>query len=411
MDVIFVDGGDGPSLHIENGIIRSVGPGITCPPEAIRLQGGVARPGAVNAHTHLYSGLVPLGMPPPAEPPEDFVQILQRVWWRLDRALDAGSLSAAAHLYVAEALLSGTTALVDHHESPAFIEGSLDILADAAETLGCRLVTCYGATDRNMGEMEGARGLAECARFLKHNERSLVRGMVGLHAPFTVTDDTVRAAGELTRELGVPLHVHVAEDLADVHDAEAHGHDGPLERLLSLGALPPGSILAHGVHLTEAQVERAEQDELWLVQNPRSNAGNRVGYPHALRVSHRVALGTDGYAADMRAEGAALEEQSRVNGQPITAERLAERLDGGHRIVGERFGQRFGSKLEPGMAADVVVWDSDADAETPGTVARHVIVAGRVVVEDGRLKSGDLAQIRAHARDEAPRLWSRMERY
>jgi cytosine/adenosine deaminase-related metal-dependent hydrolase len=314
-------------------------------------------------------------------------------------------------LYVAESLLAGTTALVDHHESPAFIEGSLDILADAAQELGSRLVTCFGATDRNMGEAEGERGLGECARFVRHNQRPLVRGMVGLHASFTVSDDTVRAAGELTRELGVPLHVHVAEDIADVHDAEARGHAGPLERLLALGALPPGSILAHGVHLSEEQVARAEAAELWLVQNPRSNAGNRVGYPRALVASRRVALGTDGYAADMRAERAALVEEAQAHQQPLAGDQLRARFHGGYRIVGERFGERFGAELEAGVAADIVVWPTPVDATTVGTTARHVIVAGRVVVEDGRLTGGDIDQLRAHAKDEAPRLWNRMQRY
>src|SRR3989339_156222 len=128
--------------------------------------------GLVNAHTHLYSGLAPLGMPveqgfspaPPVEQgfsPAPFLKILQRVWWRLDRALDDRSLRAAANLYVAEALLHGTTVVVDHHESPHFIEGSLDVLADACQSLGMRSLLCYGATERNGGREEALRGLEE----------------------------------------------------------------------------------------------------------------------------------------------------------------------------------------------------------------------------------------------------------
>ncbi|MBI2318562.1 MAG: amidohydrolase family protein, partial [Betaproteobacteria bacterium] len=215
---------------------------------------GRIAPGAVCAHTHLYSGLAPYGMPAPSPAPENFLQILERVWWRLDRALDAETLRAAAMDYVARALLAGTTALIDHHESPNLIEGSLAILAEVCEQLGMRALLCYGATERNFGRIEAERGLAECRRV---PASSLVRGLVGLHACFTVSDDTIRAAADLARELSTVLHVHVAEDSADVRDSRSRGAAGPLERLSNLGALVPGSILAHGVHLTRGQVEAA----------------------------------------------------------------------------------------------------------------------------------------------------------
>src|SRR5450830_1738765 len=202
--------------------------------------------GFVNAHTHVYSGLAPLGMPPPRHEPSNFLEILEAVWWRLDRAIDARSLRAAARLYVADALRHGTTVLVDHHESPSFIEGSLDVIADACEELGIRAVLCYGATERNGGREEATRGLAECRRFIRSNHRPLVRGVIGLHASFTVSDDTIREAGDLCRELGTVVHVHVAEDGADIDDAIRRGYRGPVERLHALGALPAGSILAHG---------------------------------------------------------------------------------------------------------------------------------------------------------------------
>ncbi|MDP3616728.1 MAG: amidohydrolase family protein [Rhodoferax sp.] len=292
--------------------------------------------GFVNAHTHLYSGLAPFGMPAPDQAPADFVQILERVWWRLDRALDAASLRISAQWYVAEALKLGTVALIDHHESPNLIEGSLDILADVCQAAGMPAVLCYGATERNGGREEARRGLAECRRFIERNTRPLVRGVVGLHASFTLSDETLREAAALCRELDTVLHVHVAEDVADVVDARRRGWDGPLERLAALGALPSGSILAHGVHLSEPQVRRVEQLGCWLVQNPRSNRGNRVGYPAALRASTRVALGTDGYPSDLAAEGAALLEDAPRHGDDPEA--AARRLQAGHALIAERFG-------------------------------------------------------------------------
>jgi cytosine/adenosine deaminase-related metal-dependent hydrolase len=256
----------------------------------------------VNAHTHLYSGLAPLGMPAPKERPVTFVQILERIWWRLDRALDERSLRAAARYYVADALTHGTAVLVDHHESPNFIEGSLDVLADACADLGMPAVLCYGATERNGGRAEARRGLDECARFIGANARAGIRGVVGLHASFTVSDETIREAGELCRELGSVLHVHVAEDACDRDGAQACGYEGPIQRLRALGALVPGSILAHGVHLTRDEVAEAGALGCWFVQNPRSNRNNRVGYPAALDASSRVALGSDGFSSDMLEE-------------------------------------------------------------------------------------------------------------
>ena len=211
---------------------------------------GEIEPGAICAHTHLYSGLARYGMPPPDRPPANFLEILQKVWWRLDRALDSESLAAAARDTVARALLAGTTTLVDHHESPNLIEGSLAILAEACEALGVRALVCYGASERNFGREEAQRGLAECRRVAAS---PLIRGLVGLHASFTISDQTARETGALARELGTIVHVHLAEDQADVDDARRRGYPGPLERLLSLDALPPGSILAHGVRLSPAR--------------------------------------------------------------------------------------------------------------------------------------------------------------
>jgi cytosine/adenosine deaminase-related metal-dependent hydrolase len=225
-----------------------------------------------------------------------------------------------------------------------------------------------------------------------------VTGLVGLHASFTVSDEAVREAGVLAHKLAVPVHVHVAEDKADVEDAWRRGYGGPLERLLQLEALPPGSVLAHGVHLDEAAVKRADAAGLWLVQNPRSNEGNKVGYPHALAASTHVALGTDGWAADMEAERAALHRLGKAHGELEPA--LHEREEGGFALL------NWLTKLHTGAI------DSDATADVVVGVAgqrpRHVVVAGRPVVVDGELVTADLEEIRAHAKEEAVRLWARL---
>jgi cytosine/adenosine deaminase-related metal-dependent hydrolase len=346
--------------------------------------------GFVNAHTHIYSGLAPLGMPPPAQPPGTFVEILGRVWWRLDRAIDDVSLRASARLYAAEALLRGTTTLVDHHESPNLIEGSLEIIADACDELGIRAVLCYGATERNGGRTEARRGLEECARFIRANARPRIKGVVGLHAPFTVSDETLAEAGSLCSELRTVLHVHLAEDRVEVDDARARGYASPLARLQQTRALPRGSILAHGVHLGLEEVLAAARSDCWIVQNPRSNAHNRVGYPAALAASARVALGTDGFVSDMREETRALLAEAERHGDDLDA--AARRPDAGHALIRELFG-------------DV----SDAcELDERGRVER-LAIDGRIVVRGGVLQTGDIEEIRREAREAAARLWERME--
>jgi cytosine/adenosine deaminase-related metal-dependent hydrolase len=386
----------GPDRHgrrvaVVDGAIAATAPAgvaeLACPD-------GDIVPGAVCAHTHLYSGLARYGMPPPDPPPGNFLQILERVWWRLDRALDADTLRAGAQDYVARALLAGTTTLIDHHESPNLIEGSLSILAEVCQQLGMRALLCYGATERNFGRAEAERGLAECRAV---EASALVRGLVGLHASFTVSDDTIRHAGELARALGTVVHVHVAEDRADVDDAHGRGAAGPLERLMSLGALVPGSILAHGVHLSAEQVRLAASAGCWFVHNPRSNEGNRVGYAGALSAANRVALGTDGWDADMAVEQAALLRIAGQHGDVGAAGRLAA----GHGLIAERFGA-IAQPLAPGALGDIVVRDH-------GKV-RDVVVGGRLVVSDGDLLTGDMDAIAACAQAEAARLWSRMAR-
>ena len=237
----------------------------------------VETPGLVCAHTHLYSSLA-RGMPAPARTPTTFVEILERIWWRLDRALDLELVRWSARLGALEALEAGTTAIVDHHSSPNAIEGSLDVIAEACAEVGVRVRCCYEVTDRN--GLDGAKaGLAENERFLHAGGD----GFVGAHTCFTLSEDTLDAVSDLAADLGVGVHLHVAESEADA---------GAGTRLLVHA--DQSWLLAHTVHL-ERQLPGI------VVHNPRSNLNNTVGYGRPARFE-RVALGTDGIGADMLEE-------------------------------------------------------------------------------------------------------------
>ena len=217
---------------------------------------------------------------------------------------------------------------------------------------------------------------------------------------FTVSDETIREAGRLCRELGTVLHLHVAEDQADVEDARRRGYAGPIERLLALDALVPGSILAHGVHLTRDQVTMAADAGCWFVQNPRSNRGNRVGYPLALSASHacgardrRVSIGHGGRSAGPHRRG------SR------NTENAAKRCRAGSTRAGGSL-----RSCSPGGVARRHAADSLDSVVTWGGRLREVTIGGRTVVRDNALVTADIDRIRREADEAARLLWARMRR-
>ncbi|HEX2049054.1 MAG TPA: amidohydrolase family protein [Actinomycetota bacterium] len=388
--------------------------------ERVDVSGCLVIAGNVCAHHHLYSALA-RGMPGPAEAPRDFPEILERVWWRLDRALDHETIRLSALLGCVEAARAGTTTVVDHHASPEAIDGSLDALAEGIETAGLRAAVCYEATDRH-GEARGLAGVAENARFARDNHRPLVRAMAGAHASFTLGPATLDALVESARAAGAPIHVHVAEDACDQRDALERYGTRVVHRLRAAGALSEGDVIAHGVHLDDSEVEALRASEAWVAHNPRSNMNNRVGRAPVAALGPRVALGTDGIDGDMFAEARACylvaREASHETGPAFALERLAT----GARVAGALFGEPALGTLEPGAPADLVVLDYRPptplrDANVAGHFVfgmgawsvRDVMVAGRWVVRDRRHVLVDEDELAARCREAAPRLWARME--
>jgi putative selenium metabolism protein SsnA len=378
-------------------------------------------PGNVCAHTHLYSALA-RGMPHTLPPPANFVQILQRVWWRLDRALDEDSIRASAQVGGMEALLSGTTTLIDHHASPNAADGSLDILAEALEELGLRSVLCYEVTDRD-GRQRSRAGVDENRRFLAGaGRRRLARGLVGAHASFTLSAETLAACVEVSRAFGAGIHIHVAEDVADEADALARFGERVAHRLARVGALDERAILAHCVHVNAAEIAVITEAGAAVAPNARSNMNNSVGRARAGRLGAHLVLGTDGIDGDMFAEAHAaywrLREED-INAPPTwPLQCLAENA----RLAGRIFGEPRLGLIEAGAPADLVVLDYVPPAPLAedglaghwifGLSARQVrdvAVAGELVVADRRLVRVDQDKIFADAAGQARRLWMRIE--
>ncbi len=367
------------------------------PRRRLDAAGCLVMPGLVIAHTHLYSALA-RGMAAPKEPARSFQEILERVWWRLDAALDETSLRASAEEALLDAALSGATFVLDHHESPSFICGSLDVLAGAARAVGVSVALTYGATDRH-GPKGAADGLAECERAIREG----LPAMVGLHAGFTVSDETLSAAVDLARSTAAWLHVHAAEDRIDT---ESFG------RLDRAGALGPKTILAHGVHLSPGERARVQEAGAWIVHNPRSNLQNAVGYADVRTLGPRVALGTDGMDGDLFTEARVAHLRAREAYGPVGGIDAVALLARSQRLADAALGPR---------PLDWIVLDYDPP--TPLTAAnlaghvlfglgtrhvRDVVVNGEAIVEGRRSTRVDGARVHARAREEAAKLWERM---
>ena len=334
--------------------------------------------GLVCAHHHLYSTLA-RGMPAPPRTPTNFQQILEQIWWRLDAALDLEMIRWSAMLGALEALEAGTTAIIDHHESPNAIEGSLSVIAEACAEVGVRVLCAYGVTDRH-GPEGARRGLAENERFL----RAGGRGLVGVHAAFTCERETLEAAAGLAQDLDVGVHIHVAEGEGD---ADAAG---------KLAGLTHDSwLLAHCIHLADDHDLRGT-----IQHNTRSNMNNGVGYAQPSRFANPVVLGSDGIGANMLEEFRLAYFKQReldVTATPDVAWQWLER----------------GWDLVPAARDDRVTWSYTPMnpwhlAFTPGVRPLAIEINGEVVLRDGEATRVDSAEVRAKAAEQARRLHARL---
>jgi putative selenium metabolism protein SsnA len=390
--------------------------------EQVDVSGCLVTPGNVCAHHHLYSGLA-RGMPGPPRPPRNFPEILESIWWRLDRALEPKTIELSARLGAVEAALAGTTSLIDHHASPEAIDSSLDALADGITAAGVRAVVCYEVTDRH-GPERGLRGVEENARFLRANRRLLVRGMVGAHASFTIGNDTLDALVAVSRDAGAPIHIHVAEDEIDERDSLDKYGLRTVHRLARAGALSEGDLIAHGVHLDDSEIEAVRASGAWVAHNPRSNMNNGVGYAPVRRMGERVGLGTDGIDGDMFAEARACYLKARDASLDIGPDFALDRLAAGASIVGASFGEPSLGRIEPGAPADLAVLEYRhptplSGDNLPGHFlfgmgawdVRDVMVGGKWVVRARRHQLIDEAELAARCREAAARLWDRMNKF
>jgi putative selenium metabolism protein SsnA len=399
--------------------------------ERLDAEGQYVMPGNICAHTHFY-GAFSRGMGIPGDPPANFTQILEKLWWHLDKALDIDGVRYSALVCLVDAIKHGTTTLIDHHASPNAIEGSLDVIADAVKQAGLRASLCYEVTDRD-GPEKAEAGLQENLRFIRriqarNPDDAKLRAHFGLHASLTLSDETLERAVSLCPE-GVGFHIHAAEDAADQEDSLEKSGLRVVHRLDQFGILQPESILAHGVHLDDSELDRLAESQAWLTHQPRSNMNNAVGVAPVekmLEKGVRLGLGNDGFSNTMWLEWKeayllhkiAQRDPQRMGGFTVT--QMAVINNAG--LVRELFdGQPIG-EISEGAAADLIFVDYHPFTPlTPGNLPWHIlfgfhesmvtatIVAGKPLMFRRELLTMDEEKIAAEAVNIAKDTWERYE--
>ena len=397
--------------------------------KTLDARGQYVMPGSICAHTHFY-GAFARGMAIPGPAPKDFPEILQKLWWPLDRSLDAEAVRFSALVCLVDAIKHGTTTLIDHHASPNAIDGSLDIIADAVDKSGLRGVLCYEVTDRDGSEKANA-GINENIRFLKRlasNPHPRLAGTFGLHASLTLSGITLQACRAAVPE-GTGFHVHTAEHESDEYDSLGKSQMRVIDRLQKHGILGPNTITAHGIHCDAREMEILKETGTWLTHQPRSNMNNGVGVApieSMLRLGVKVCLGNDGFSNAMWEEWKAAyllhkihhRDPRRMGGYDVTQMAVYNNAA----LANQFFPAAPIGQITQGAFADLIFVDYHPYTPlTAGNLPWQIIfgfqqsmvtttiAAGKVLMKDRELLTLDEAEIAARAREIAPRIWKRYE--
>lgn len=429
---------------------------ITQYPNAQRLdaRGKIVMPGHIVAHTHFYGAFARGLSLPPGPPPKNFPEILQQLWWKIDRALTLEDCKYSALVCLVDGIRNGTTTLIDHHASPNAIDGSLDVIADAVRESGLRASLCYEVTDRN-GAAGARAGIRENVRFIKQaaasskptagssqqaespsshvtrhtsHANSRIAASFGVHASFTVSDKTLEQCLDAMDGLGAGFHIHVAEDIADEDDALQKYNLRVGERLAERGILGAKTIAAHCVHVDAGEIELLRRTKTNVAHNARSNMNNAVGVADVLGMLRRginVGLGNDGFSNNMFAEmktAYLLHKAQRRDPRVLGADQVLQMAYAHNARIARVFWKPPLGELSVGAFADIILLDYVP--YTPltagnfpwhlifgmdGTHITHTICAGRLLMKDRALLTLDEQAIAARAKEASKKVWKKVQ--
>ncbi len=376
--------------------------------EIIDCDGRLVTKAFANGHHHVYSALA-RGMPAPEKQPDNFLEILKYIWWNLDKKLDRQMIEASALFTAMDSAKNGVTFVIDHHSSPFAIEGSLETIANAFDKVGVSHLLCYEISDRDGKKVTDA-AFSETDNYLGQRQ-----GLVGLHASFTVGNESLVRAVKLAEKHNSGIHVHVAEDTIDQSDSIKKYGQRVVERFKEAGVLEFNkTILGHCLHLDKKEIQIVENSPVWVVQNTESNLNNNVGFFNSRGLGGNIFAGTDGMHSDMirSIQAAYFTGQHFDSISPVSA---WNRLSNVHKYL-ESNGFNGDSDN------NLIIFDYNPP--TPVTVdnfpghfifgfrssdIQHVISNGKLIVKDRKITTVNENEILEFSKEMAVRLWKKLK--
>ena len=393
--------------------------------------GRIIMPGLINTHSHIYSAMARGMFLKNAKTSRNFQEILENLWWQIDAELSLDDVRCSAYHTYMEGIRFGVTTVFDHHASyrADAVLGSLEEIAKAARHLGVRSSLCFEVSDRNGPERakESIEENIRCIKALQAENNPLLSAMFGLHASFTIGEETLAHAAEAGRNLGAGFHVHVAEGPGDQAQAMAVFKMPVLRRFYNHGILGEKTLAIHCIHVGDEEIELLKETNTAVVHNPESNMGNAVGcanVPRLLKEGILVGLGTDAYTQDMfESLKVANIIHKHVAGDPsATGGEIQNMLLKNNRLITQRHFNTAVGQIAPGNQADLVVLDYIPNTPLDsvnytghitfgfsGPMVSGTIIAGETVYWDRQFTQVDEEKIYAESRQYAKALWQRLE--
>ena len=429
---------DGSMPYMEDGAVAADG-GVICKvgktedirkeyPEAeyIDAKGKVIMPAFINAHEHIYSSFA-RGLSINGYNPDGFLDILDGMWWTIDRNLTLKDTYLSAMATYIDCIRNGVTTIFDHHASFGSVTGSLFEIEKAAKETGVRSCLCYEISDRD-GKEKARASVMENAEFIRHalkDDTGMIAGMMGMHAQFTISDETMELAAANKPE-GVGYHIHVAEGIEDLHHCLKHYGKRIVDRLMDWDILGEKTLLGHCIYINSHEMDLIKETNTMVVHNPESNMGNACGCPPTMELVHRgilAGLGTDGYTHDMMESfkvANVLHKHHLCDPNAAWGEVPQMLFENNAKIAGRYFDRPLGV-LKEGASADVII--VDYNPLTPlhaGNVNGHLLFGvtghdvvttvanGKVLMKDRELTEIDADKVMADCRQAAADLAGRI---
>ena len=394
--------------------------------EVIDANNQIIMPAFINVHNHIYSALA-RGLSIKNHNPKNFIEILEGLWWNLDEHLTLEDDKVSAEVTYLNCIENGVTTVFDHHASYKKTEGSLMEIAKVAKDYKIRTCLCYEVSDRN-GEEEMKKAVKENVDFINYaneDKTDMIKGTMGLHASFTLSDETLRYVVEQNPKNG-GYHIHIAEGTTDVEDSLSKYGVRTVERLNAMGILGPKTVAGHCIYIDDNELDILKETDTMVVHNPESNMGNAVGAPDILKIYDKgilIGLGTDGYTNDMvESYKVANILQKHMHKDPNCAwgEVPTMLFENNAKIANRFFSTPLG-KIKEGYAADIIF--VDYDPLTPmdeNNVNSHILFGingysvttticnGEVLMRDRKLLHIDKKKVMEESRKQAADLWKRV---